>query len=253
MSKLETELALRAAAGLDEGASAVLADFYERDGQLSRAALWRDRDRARRTLFATPPDFLVESVKGPRRRLNATVDPRRNVMLWLLYGVIYGRRGKDRYYVDLKQARLEADVVAEYFGLSRSTIHQVVTERDRMIWESARRERATPTLRATQRLIAAGALRIPQVTVALTPGTPMTIDAAGNLVAVADMPDDGELVISIGTATSPTTMTLGLVGGELKSAIDIPPDTWPRTGTVGILGPKKIRLPDRPRLSDPLL
>lgn len=248
MSKHEDEQKLRVAAGLDDGASDVLADYYERDGQLSRAALWRDPARARRTLFAVPPDFLIESVKGSRRRLNATVDPRRNVMLWLLYGVIYGRRGRDRYYIDAKQARLEADVVAEHFELSRSTIHQVVTERDRMIWESSRAERAAPTLRATQRLIAAGALRIPQVTVALVPGTPMTIDVAGNLIPVAD---DGELVLSIGTMTSTTTMTLA--GGELKSIIDIPPDTWPRTGTVGIMGPKKIRLPDRPRLSDPLL
>lgn len=119
---------------------AILADFYEQNGQLSRAALWREllspqlRDRRRHVLIETP-DLLT------RPHQPQAPDCRRNQMIWLL-----------------RTQGLSARKTAAAFGLSATRVEQIVVIEDRRINEYARNEQLRPTLKATERLVASGAL-----------------------------------------------------------------------------------------------
>lgn len=144
----EHELLLRATA-LDtskkgradrRAAIAILADFYEQHGQPSRAALWREllspqaRDRRRHVLNELP-DLLTR----PQRPQGT--DCRRNQMIWLL-------RTQD----------LSVRKTAAAFELSGTRVEQIVAHEDRLINMHARNEQLRPTLKATERLVAIGAL-----------------------------------------------------------------------------------------------
>ena len=214
---MSREEELRAAAGAEDGAIAVLADFYEQNGQPSRAALWRDPTRARQGLFSAPPDFLLMS--------NSDIDPRRNAMIWLLLNVIQ----------ETDNATITRRWLAALFGLSSSRLGQIGSGRDRLIRAAALIECRKPTMRATQRLLLAGAIRRPLV----------YVTARG---VVERAPTTAQS--SLGIVREPIPHEPRMIEHR---QIELPPDTWPRTGTVGIMGPKRIRLPDRRRLSDPLL
>ena len=144
----EHELLLRTAA-LDtskggrsdrKAAIAILADFYEQNGQPSRAALWRElispqsRDRRRHVLNELP-DLLTRP-----QRPQAT-DCRRNQLIWLL-----------------RTQGLSARKTAAAFGLSGTRVEQIVAIEDRRINVHAKNEQLRPTLKATERLVAIGAL-----------------------------------------------------------------------------------------------
>jgi len=136
---LELELDLRAQA-LDatkradrKAAIAILADFYEEHGQLSRAALWRTQlvpNGARREV----PDLLT------RHRPQAS-DCRRNPMIWLL-----------------RKQGASVRKVAAAFDLSATRVEQIVEIEDLRICTLAKNEQLRPTLKATERLVAIGAL-----------------------------------------------------------------------------------------------
>jgi hypothetical protein len=113
--------------GLQEDAR-VLADFYEHDGQLSRAKLWRDTRRVggRATHAA---DLIVRDFKW-----------RRKVMMWLV-GHVEGYA-----------------TVARAFKSSPSWTGALIHEVERKICETANAERHHPTMAATLRLQAARAL-----------------------------------------------------------------------------------------------
>jgi len=137
---LELELTLRAQA-LDatkrsdrKAAIAILADFYEEHGQLSRAVLWRaqlDPNGARREV----PDLLTRLHRPP------AVDCRRNQMIWLL-----------------RKQGASVRKVATAFDLSATRVEQIVALEDRRIGMHVRNEQLRPTLKATERLVAIGAL-----------------------------------------------------------------------------------------------
>jgi hypothetical protein len=115
----------------------ILADFYEERGQLSRAALWReqiDSDQRRGTQEA--PDLQTRSNRPQ------AFDRRRNQMMWLL-----------------RQQGLSVRKVGAAFGLSATRVEQIVALEDQRIRMHAAREHKMPTMRATERLNAAGALR----------------------------------------------------------------------------------------------
>ena len=124
-------------------AISILADFYEQYGQPSRAALWREqlvpmgeRPLGRRSrVLEEVPDLLT---RPPRSRAS---DCRRNQMIWLLR----------------KQGGTVRKVGAA-FGLSATRIEQIVALEDRRINMHAKDEQLWPTLKATERLVAAGAL-----------------------------------------------------------------------------------------------
>lgn len=105
----------------------VLADFYEMHGQPSRARLWRETRLISR--HRPPADFLVR-------------DPiwRRKVMMWLLGNI-------------QSQA-----AVARAFKSSASWTRVLIDQVKTKICEAANAERHHPTMSATLRLQAAGAL-----------------------------------------------------------------------------------------------
>ena len=139
---LELELTLRTqaldttkgAGAARKAAIAILADFYEEHGQLSRAVLWRaqlDPHGARREV----PDLLTR----PHRPQAA--DCRRNQMIWLL-----------------RKQGASVRKVATAFALSATRVEQIVALEDRRIGMHAMHEQLRPTLKATERLVAIGAL-----------------------------------------------------------------------------------------------
>jgi len=115
--------------GAKEAAS-VLADFYEQHGQLSRAMLWRRSTRVHAQ--KRPADLVIHDPKWQRK-----------VMMWLLGHVT-------------SQA-----VVARAFRSSRTWTRTLNNEIERKICATANEERHHPTMAATLRLQAAGALPKP--------------------------------------------------------------------------------------------
>jgi len=122
-----------------EEAIAILADFYEERGQSSRAALWREQllpsSERRRHVLDEVPDLLT------RPHLPQAADCRRNQMIWLL-----------------RTQGLSSRKTAAAFGLSSTRVEQIVAVEDRRIGMHARNEQLRPTLKATERLVAADAL-----------------------------------------------------------------------------------------------
>ena len=113
-------------------AIAILADFYEQHGQPARAALWREQLVH---MAEEVPDMLTRS---PHPQ---AFDTRRAQMIWLLRTQgVSGRK------------------VAAAFGLSATRVEQIVEIEDSLIRGHARREQLYPTLKATERLVKAGAL-----------------------------------------------------------------------------------------------
>jgi hypothetical protein len=110
---------------------AVLADFYEQNGQPSRAVLWRTKSLLKGA--AAPPADLV--VRDPKWR--------RKVMMWLV-GHVTGHAA-----------------VARAFKSSPSWTGALIRDVTRKICLAANAERHYPTLAATRRLQAAGALPKP--------------------------------------------------------------------------------------------
>lgn len=115
--------------GAREGAK-VLADFYEQRGQPSRAVLWRRvmRVHAQRR----PADLVVQDLSW-----------RRKVAIWLAGHMT------------------SQTVVGRHFRSSASWTRVVIQEVERKICEAANTERHRPTMIATQRLQAVGALPPP--------------------------------------------------------------------------------------------
>lgn len=145
IGRTETEQALRVDA-LDattnitarHEAISILADYYEQSGQFSRALLWRELlvvAANRHALLEEIPDLLTRPNK-PKE-----FDCRRNQMMWLLR----------------KQGESVRKVGAA-FALSATRVEQIVALEDRRINMYAKKEQLWPTLKATERLIAAGAL-----------------------------------------------------------------------------------------------
>jgi hypothetical protein len=122
-----------------KAAIAILADFYEQHGQPSRAALWRDllspQSRDPRRYVLETPDLLT------RPHQPQAPDCRRNQMIWLL-----------------RTQGLSARKTAAAFGLSATRVEQIVMIEDRRINVHARDEQLRPMLKATERLMAIGAL-----------------------------------------------------------------------------------------------
>ncbi len=132
--------ALTHAKGAREAAD-VLADFYEQCGQPSRAKLWRDmRIRPRKR---NPADLINQDPKW-----------RRKVMIWLL-GHVAPR-----------------STVARAFRSSPEMVRIRSREVEQRICEVANAERHHPTMAATLRLQAAGALLAPFEQRAFELGTP---------------------------------------------------------------------------------
>lgn len=152
----EPELELRTDAldakssrGERRAAIAVLADYYEEHGQLSRAGLWRELLSAKgerpSTVFATVLNEVPDLLTRPHRPQAS--DCRRNQMIWLL-----------------RKQGASVRKVGVAFGLSGTRVEQIVSLEDRRINEHARKEQLKPSLAATERLIAAGALPADQPT-----------------------------------------------------------------------------------------
>lgn len=106
----------------------ILADFYEQHGQLSRAKLWRDTRRVNGRA-ANAADLVVQDPKW-----------RRKVMMWLVG------------HVESQAA------VARAFKSSPSWARSLISEVEHKICAAANAERHRPTMGATRRLQAAGAL-----------------------------------------------------------------------------------------------
>lgn len=121
----------------------ILADFYEYHGQPSRAALWREQllEMPKRPIERR--HALLEEIPDLRTRAHRqrAFDSRRNQMMWLL-----------------RKQGVSVRKVGEAFGLSPTRIEQLVAAEDRLICLHAKGEQLWPTLKATERLIAAGAL-----------------------------------------------------------------------------------------------
>jgi len=128
--KLEHELRALARERDATDACAILADFYEQRGQLSRAVLWRSRLAV---LHAMPADQHMR--RDPMAR--------RDAMAWLLAHLLE-LKGVARVLRVNDQARLRWDV-----GNVEDKVHL-----------AAAKECIHPTLAATQRLQAAGALPV---------------------------------------------------------------------------------------------
>lgn len=166
---LEREEELRGIARREHGANnftnggtAILADFYEHHGQQSRAALWRQHEELM-TLEATrafPPDLLL------KKSSLSPIDPRRNAMIWLLSGVAHAMTTDPH---DIMGEIRFLGLLPRVFKLTAARLRTITKERDRMIWEAAVSECNRPTMRATQRLAAVGALPMP------TPGVKSTV------------------------------------------------------------------------------
>lgn len=130
-----TESRLRQAAReAQPDATAVLADFYEQRGQLSRAALWRRPERDERT-EGERDRTCVKASAYP-----SPVDPRRDAMIWVLCLV-----------------NLPFATIGEAFKLSASRIREVANRVDREIYFAARSERLKSDF-VFCRLRAAGAI-----------------------------------------------------------------------------------------------
>ena len=114
-------------------AAHVLADFYEQQGQPSRAALWRDADtdalRRRPSRWQFPVDVIVHALVWHRK-----------VAMWL--------------------AGQEATraAVARAFRSSPSWTTTLIRDVEEAVCAAANAERHWPTMAATLRLHAAGAL-----------------------------------------------------------------------------------------------
>lgn len=140
------EAQLRSAVGIEEGAEDALADFYEDNGQPSRAALWRNKERREHMLWSMAPDHLQ------LRSKQSKADPRRNAMMWVL------RQLHD--HAEQCLVRFSSyPALGAGFGISGQMIRHHVMKQDNMIGYAAAMETAVPTMAATQRLAAAGALR----------------------------------------------------------------------------------------------
>lgn len=111
-------------------AALILADFYEQHGQPSRAMLWRRlvRVHAQRC----PADLVIQDLKWQRK-----------VLMWLLGHTT-------------SQAQ-----IARAFKSSASWTRELIQEVEIKICEAANMERHRPTMAATLRLQAAGALPRP--------------------------------------------------------------------------------------------
>lgn len=149
LARCAVEQALRAAA-LDKActiarleAISILADYYEEHGQGSRAALWREQlvDVKKRPADRQHP--LLEEVPDLLTRVHRLkeFDCRRSQMVWLLR----------------KQGGTVRKVGAA-FKLSPTRVEQIVALEDQRINTHSRDEQLRPTLKATERLLAAGAL-----------------------------------------------------------------------------------------------
>lgn len=127
---IEGEAELRKQARASGNARAILADYYEESGQPSRAAMWRDPDRP----GGVDPDLVVPD------KSSCAEDSRRAAMIWLLQHVMSER------------------AVAKAFNVSGTRVRQILRQIDRDIRVIEGAERRRPTMAATQRLAAAGAL-----------------------------------------------------------------------------------------------
>jgi hypothetical protein len=227
----ETELRFEASRRAT-GACEVLADFYEAEGQHTRADLWRRTINGERDLLIKQHDNIHP------------VDPRRNAMIWLLMNQ---RRPDERPRSgrsSFTSAMLQD--VADLFQLSTSMIRHIVTQHDRMIREAATSECAKPTMKATHRLIEAGALRAPTEIIPRKISYDIYAGADGGIATRAEAEAAGR-VQQIGHAIDALTMTIKFSDGWAESAlylneIDLPPETWPHTKCVGIMGPKRIQI-----------
>jgi hypothetical protein len=119
-------------------AISVLADFYEEHGQPSRATLWREQLDPHRHYGPCLPPAVPDLLTRPHRPQG--FDCRRNQMMWLL-----------------RQQGVNGRKVGIAFGLSATRVEQIIALEDRRIRMHARNEQKAPTLKATTRLIAAGA------------------------------------------------------------------------------------------------
>lgn len=126
--------------GTDEArvAAMVLADYYEQSGQLTRAQMWR------RAMGFVPNEPSGCSLGIPDLHVvmppTTTQDPRRNMMIWILHHVVSRR------------------ALAKLFGVSLTRAVQVIDDGEWRVIAHARREARLPTMAATVRLIAAGAI-----------------------------------------------------------------------------------------------
>ncbi len=152
-AQLRSETSGRLSKGRD--AIAILIDFYEENGQPTRAELWRRAVRAlssravhaERTIdLRTPPDLMTK-----RATPSAPVDPRRNAMMWLLHQLSDHLAGLVRF--------TSYRALGAAFGIGGQMVKHYVARGDNIIGHAAATETDQPTMRATQRLAAAGALR----------------------------------------------------------------------------------------------
>lgn len=134
----EEEEELRALAILSTDAAQVLADYYEQGGQPTRAQMWR---RAMGLLPGEPsgcslgvPDLCVDQPPTTKQ------DPRRNMMIWVLHHVASRR------------------ALAKHFGVSLTRVVQIIADVERRAMVHAWHEANAPTMAATVRLRAAGAI-----------------------------------------------------------------------------------------------
>lgn len=142
-AKPRTTLELEKCNATRHDAISILADYYEQHGQSSRAALWREQlvDLKKRpadrqhALLEEIPDLLTRPY-GPK-----TFDHRRSQMVWLL-----------------RKQGVSVRKVGTAFGLSPTRVEQIVALEDRHINAHAKDEQLWPTLKATERLLAVGAL-----------------------------------------------------------------------------------------------
>jgi hypothetical protein len=135
-----------------EEAIAILADYYEQHGQPSRAALWREllspsaRTKRRYVLMEVPdlltrpPAPIAGSIRHTPQR-SQTPDCRRNQMIWLL-----------------RTQGLSVRKTAKAIGISPTRVEQIVALENRRLGAHAKAEQLRPTLKATERLVAVGAL-----------------------------------------------------------------------------------------------
>lgn len=142
-AKPRTTLDLEACNDQRYAAISILADFYEQHGQPSRAALWRAHLVAESKRPIARRHALLEQIPDLLTRLHRpqAFDCRRSQMVWLLR----------------KQGGIVRKI-GSAFGFSATRVEQIVALEDRRINVHARDEQLRPTLKATERLVAAGAL-----------------------------------------------------------------------------------------------
>lgn len=127
----------------------VLADFYEEHGQHTRARLWRQAARVeeRRIDLRDPPDLMTK-----RAMPSAPVDPRRNAMMWLLWQL-------HEHAPQCLTRFTSHRAIGAAIGIGAGMVRHYIARHDNIIRHAAVEERTRPTMRATQRLKEAGALR----------------------------------------------------------------------------------------------